>query len=88
MHKFEYLKALPPAPVLSHADKVLLLAVLNHTDQHGRNAFPKASTLAEETGIHRHDVTKRLNELERRGYLIGEHRPHRPTVWALSLPGD
>ena len=62
------------AYVLEHSEargltRLVLLAIANHADAHGMNAYPSVDQIAREARVHRATVFRAILELERDGEL-------------------
>lgn len=62
--------------------KLLMLALADHADAHGR-CYPSTTRLAARTGLHRATVIRGLSELESAGVIRREPRRGRSTVYHL-----
>ncbi|MCV7195398.1 helix-turn-helix domain-containing protein [Mycobacterium angelicum] len=89
MDKFAYLKSLRGRTIPPSAYRVLV-EMWNYSDENGRNAYPGAERLSEDTGLTVRAVRKQLAWLEEMGYLIKEKGGGRgrATVYSLALPGE
>lgn len=80
------------APVKSFEEIILLYALANGADEHGRNTWLQREQAARRIGCSLEDVTGHLEMLEQRGVIskgnqeIVSHYPvdRRPTVWDLN----
>jgi len=59
---------------LTPASKIVLLAIADHADDDGANAYPSKSTLALKTGYSERQVIRIVNELTDGGWLVEERR--------------
>ena len=59
---------------LTPASKIVLLAIADHADDDGGNAYPSKSTLALKTGYSERQVIRIVNELTAGGWMREEHR--------------
>jgi hypothetical protein len=59
---------------LTPAAKIVLLAIADHADDDGGNAYPSKGTLALKTGYSERQVIRIVNELTDGGWLVEEHR--------------
>ena len=77
----------------TYGDRLVLIALANHADEHGRNAWPSVETLGREAGLTSRQVQRCLRNLEGSGAIremgIGSKGTH---IYALNLavdkPGD
>lgn len=74
---------------LPHNQQVVLLALADHADDDGRNAYPGVDRLAWKTGYHERTVRRVLNTLEREGLIDVENDKRggrgRTTMYRLRL---
>lgn len=81
------------APAKSFEEIIVLYALANGADEHGRSTWLQQERVARRIGCSLEEVTGHLEELERRGVIskgnqeIVSHYPEedRPTVWDLNL---
>lgn len=68
---------------LSDTQRLVALALADHADHDGRNAYPSVDTLALKTELHRRTVQRALADLVARGILEieHEHSRHRPRTY-------
>jgi len=59
---------------LTPAAKIVLLAIADHADDEGGNAYPSKGTLALKTGYSERQVIRIVNELTDEGWLVEEAR--------------
>lgn len=67
------------------ADRLVLIAIANHCDARGHNAWPSAKHIAREARVTRRTVQRAIQSLEKLGELIVERRPGRPSNFQLPL---
>lgn len=79
-------------------EKLVLLAIADHADPHGRNAWPKIDTLAAYSSLSRRTVQRLLPKLAERGYISikrntggtitdrGNRRPNLYVIHFAALP--
>lgn len=75
------------------AHKLVLMALANHADKHGRGAYPSAGTIAEAMQLSVRTVQRYLVALEEDGLIVrgdqarAAHIPprHRPIVYDLAI---
>lgn len=87
--KFDYLKGIPASmPDAAHR---ILIAIWNHANESGTDAWPGVSTLAAETGKSRATVLRWLKWLREYGWIVQERRGGRsgdghtwPSVYSLA----
>lgn len=65
------------------ADRLVLIAIANHADARGWNAWPSIEKIAEEAGIHDVTVWRSVKALEELGEIAVERRPGRPNRYRL-----
>jgi biotin operon repressor len=65
------------------ADRLVLIAIANHADARGWNAWPSIEKIAEEAGIHEVTVWRSVKALEELGELVAQRRPGRPNRYRL-----
>lgn len=71
------------------ADRLVLIAIANHCDGRGVNAWPAAERIAHEAKVHRATVFRALETLEESGELTVKRRPGRPNTYGIpSLMGS
>ena len=86
--------ALKNAPVINAEERLILIALADHSWDDGRAAWPSQATLAERSLVATRTVRRRLEQLEARGLisrgdqLLVQHlrSDHRPVVWDLMIP--
>lgn len=66
------------------ADRLVLLAVANHADASGWNAWPAIDRLALEARVDRRTVFRAIESLETAGELVVERRPGRSNVYGVA----
>ncbi len=66
--------------------KMVLLGLAEHAHPDGTEARPAVSTLARYAECSESTVLRHLKRLENGGYITGERRQGRPTVYAINLP--
>jgi hypothetical protein len=68
------------------ADRLVLLAVANHADAQGRNAWPSAEQIAKEARVHRATVFRSLTRLVEMGELVATaRRLGKPSIYQLPM---
>lgn len=65
------------------ADRLVLIAIANHADARGWNAWPSIDKIAEEAGVHEVTVWRSVKALEELGEIVAERRPGRPNRYRL-----
>lgn len=65
------------------ADRLVLIAIANHADARGVNAWPSLPKIAEEAGVHETTVWRSVKVLEELGELTVERRPGKPNRYNL-----
>ena len=65
------------------ADRLVLIAIANHADARGWNAWPSIGKIAEEAGVHEVTVWRSITALEKLGELDVQRRPGRPSRYGL-----
>lgn len=65
------------------ADRLVLIAIANHADARGWNAWPSIGKIAEEAGVHDVTVWRSITALEQIGELTVQRRPGRPSRYGL-----
>ena len=65
--------------VLNHStttgtDKLVLLGIANHADEHGENAWPSIPTLARYAGVTERNARHAVRRLEDAGEIVTEER--------------
>jgi hypothetical protein len=65
------------------ADRLVLIAIANHADARGWNAWPSIEKIAEEAGVHDVTVWRSVKALEELAELAVERRPGRPNRYRL-----
>jgi hypothetical protein len=79
------------------SERLVLLAIADHCDHDGRNAYPRMAGLAQKTGLSERTVRRSIRALEALGELVvemntggnGQARPdHRPNAFQVVLPHD
>jgi hypothetical protein len=73
---------------LPHEDAWILMALANHADKDGKNAYPSVARLQHETGYSLRKVTAALARLQAAGIIeCSEHNVSsgRPNIWSLHL---
>jgi len=73
---------------LPATEKLVLLALADHSNDEDFRAWPSLSHLADKCGLHRRSVIRLLAELETAGYLHRENRGLQTTVYTLVIPSD
>ena len=70
-----------PGNLVSPVQRLTLLSLANHSDQHGRNAWPSRATIGDETGLSVRTVTRALfRQLRGMGLLTVAQYPGRNPV--------
>lgn len=67
------------------ADRLVLLAIANHADARGWNAWPSIPLIASEARVDDRTVYRAIEALEKRGEIIVERRRGRPNRYAVAL---
>lgn len=57
----------------SHSERLVLLALADHADDEGSNAYPSTDRLAWKTGYSRRNVQSILKELRDKGWIVAEN---------------
>ncbi len=70
---------------LPHPELLVLLAITDHANHDGRNMYPGVALLAWKTGYSARTVVRILNKLIKRGILVRERQPGRPSVFHANL---
>lgn len=70
---------------LPHNEAWVLMAVADHADHSGRNAFPGVRLLAWKTGYEERQVRRILKRLEARGALVPQNRGRAGTVTTYAI---
>lgn len=75
--------------VLTHsgstlADRLVLLAIANHCDASGWNAWPAIDRVAHEARVDRRTVFRAIEALEASGELLVQRRPGRSNVYGIA----
>ncbi|HEX7325330.1 MAG TPA: helix-turn-helix domain-containing protein [Rhodanobacteraceae bacterium] len=67
-------------------DRLVMIAVANHADDHGSRAYPSVPTLAREARMSERQVRRSLRRLERAGELgtQGQGGPHGTNVYCIA----
>lgn len=65
------------------ADRLVLIAIANHADARGWNAWPSIEKIAEEAGVHEVTVWRSVKALEDLGELTTQRRPGRPNRYGI-----
>lgn len=66
------------------ADRLVLLAIANHADARGRNAWPAIPLIAREARVDERTVYRALQALEQRGEIVIVKRPGRSSYYGLT----
>lgn len=66
------------------ADRLVLIAIANHCDGRGVNAWPAAERIALEARVHRASVFRAIETLEASGELTVKRRPGRPNTYGIA----
>lgn len=66
------------------ADRLVLLAIANHADGKGWNAYPAVPLIAREARVDERTVYRALEALEKAGELTIKRRPGRPSIYGIS----
>lgn len=66
------------------ADRLVLIAIANHCDGRGVNAWPAIDTVAKEARVDRRTVFRAIEALEEAGELTVKRRPGRPNVYGIT----
>lgn len=69
------------------ADRLVLLAIANHADARGWNAWPAVDSIAREARVHRVTVFRSIEALESAGELTVRRRPGRSNMYGLAAFG-
>jgi DNA-binding MarR family transcriptional regulator len=78
---------LPPAAV-TPGERLVLLALAWHADEHGRNAWPALSTLARRTSYDRTTVLRTLSKLKDKKLVVSHGKGPRSSVrYTISIDG-
>lgn len=75
--------------VLEHSqakltDRLVLIAIANHADARGWNAWPSIPKIAEEAGVHETTVWRSIKALEVLGELTVQRRPGKNSRYGLT----
>lgn len=72
---------------LSASERLVMLALADHADHNGENAFPSVDLLAWKTSMTERGVRGILQRLHKRGALVEQRRPgyHRPRTYRIVL---
>lgn len=70
------------------ADRLVLLAIANHADARGWNAWPSIPQIAKEARVGRATVFRALEALEALGEIVVERRPGRSSMYGLPFLGS
>lgn len=71
------------------ADRLVLIAIANHADARGWNAYPSVPLIAREALVSERTVYRALETLEESGELTIQRRPNRSSMYAIAaLGGD
>jgi helix-turn-helix protein len=73
--------------VLSASEQLVLLALADHADHNGENAYPSLELLAYKAGLTKRGVRKILRRLEARAILVEQRPPghHLPRTYRIVL---
>jgi hypothetical protein len=72
--------------VVTAPERLVLLALAWHADEHGRNAWPAVGTLARKTSLTRRGVQKILHKLTQKGFLYVESvEARRSALYAIDM---
>jgi hypothetical protein len=66
------------------ADRLVFLAIANHADARGMNAWPSIDKIAEEARVHRTTVFRAIDALEASGELTVLRRPGRSSYYGIT----
>lgn len=66
------------------ADRLVLIAIANHADARGWNAWPAVPQIAREARCGRATVFRALEALEEAGELVVQRRPGRSNMYGIS----
>lgn len=66
------------------ADRLVLLAIANHADGKGWNAYPAIPLIAREARVEERTVYRALEALENAGELTIKRRPGRPSIYGIT----
>lgn len=66
------------------ADRLVLIAIANHADARGWNAYPAVPLIAAEARVDRATVFRALEALETSGELAIKRRPGRPNIYGIT----
>lgn len=66
------------------ADRLVLIAIANHADGRGWNAYPAVPLIASEAKVDRATVFRALTTLEDSGELTIRRRPGRPNMYGIT----
>lgn len=65
--------------------KLLLIAIADRADKDTGQCWPSIARLCEDTEMSRASVTRRLNLLEQKGFILRTQRDQQSTLYTLSL---
>jgi hypothetical protein len=66
------------------ADRLVLIAIANHADARGWNAWPSIPLIAAEARVEERTVYRALTALETLGELTVNRRPGRPSIYGIT----
>lgn len=66
------------------ADRLVLIAIANHADARGWNAWPAVPQIAKEARVDRATVYRAIDALEDSGELIVERRPGKSNMYGIA----
>lgn len=66
------------------ADRLVLIAIANHADGRGWNAWPAVDRIAVEARVDRRTVFRAIETLEAAGELTVKRRPGRPNIYGIT----
>lgn len=66
------------------ADRLVLIAIANHADARGWNAWPKVDQIALEARVDRRTVYRSIEALEALGELTVQRRPSRTSIYGIT----
>jgi hypothetical protein len=70
------------------ADRLVLIAIANHADARGWNAYPAVPLIAREARVDRATVFRALEALETLGELLIQRRPGRSSMYGITALGS
>lgn len=66
------------------ADRLVLIAIANHADARGANAWPAVPSIAREARVDRATVFRAIDALEELGELTVHRRTSKPSIYAIT----